>query len=170
MCSAHDWSTPTGTFRKRSKSSHTCRCRVGSPRRRSSSATKCTVRSSRRLPRWTRPEGLMPDDTVTTEAPSPACRTASSAARVTQSCGSPPARAPFGTVGNATGGREPSEQPVSHAEQLLDRRRADPEEPLVQLAGEPTAEASVGDGVVVEDEEVAGGEAYVDRLRLDVQP
>ena len=38
--------------------------------------------------------------------PSPACRTASSAARVTQSCGSPsPAEAPLDTGANATGAR-----------------------------------------------------------------
>ena len=38
------------------------------------------------LPRWTRPDGETPDDTVTC-LPSPACRMASSAARVTQSVG-----------------------------------------------------------------------------------
>src|SRR4051794_9867432 len=104
MCSLHAGSTPAGTFRNRSKSSQTCRCRTGTPRRASSSATKCTVRNSRRLPRWTRPEGLAPEETVTIGAPSPACRTASSAALVTQSTGAPSrAPLPLATWANATG-------------------------------------------------------------------
>ena len=64
MWSAHDGSTPPGTLRNRSKSSHTCRWRTGTPRRLSSSATKWTVRNSRRLPRWTGPDGEAPDEHV----------------------------------------------------------------------------------------------------------
>ena len=88
MCSAHSAGTPAGTLRNRSKSSHECRWRTGTPRRRSSSATKCGVMNSRRLPRWIGPLGEAPEATVT-RLPSPAWRTASSAARVTQSTGSP---------------------------------------------------------------------------------
>src|SRR5580693_10023549 len=62
-------------------------CRHGAPFRRTSSATRCGVMSSRRFPRCTGPDGLIPDAQVGT---SPGCRRSPSsrtwaAVRATQS-------------------------------------------------------------------------------------
>ena len=61
MCSAQDGSIPAGTLRNRSKSSQEMRCSTSCPRRRISSATRCGVMTSRRLPRWMGPDGLRPE-------------------------------------------------------------------------------------------------------------
>ena len=50
-----------GTLLKRSKSSQEMMCSHATPRRRISSATRCGVSTSRRLPRWIGPDGLMPE-------------------------------------------------------------------------------------------------------------
>src|SRR5205814_8699517 len=67
-------------------------CRHGTPCLRTSSATKCGVISSRRFPRWTGPDGLIPDAHVggspgclriASARTSPAVRTTQSSAAAT---------------------------------------------------------------------------------------
>src|SRR5213594_2049364 len=59
---------PRGVFRKRSKSSQECRSRTWTPRRCSCRPTNQTVRTSRRFPTWTDPEGVIPEAQVKTTA------------------------------------------------------------------------------------------------------
>src|SRR6478735_2219983 len=90
MCCSHESSTPArffGTRRKRSKSSQLRMCSQSMPRRLISSATRWGVMSSRKLPRWIGPEGLMPDAQTIVSPGRRSCASATtwSASRVTQS-------------------------------------------------------------------------------------
>src|SRR5690349_15202123 len=92
MYCSHESSTPArffGTRRKRSKSSQLRMCSQSIPRRLISSATRCGVMSSRKLPRWIGPDGLMPDAQTMVSPGLRSCASAmtSSARRVTQSSG-----------------------------------------------------------------------------------
>src|SRR5207244_12927382 len=62
--------SPGGTFRKRSKSSQEWMCSPARPRDLSSSATRCTVITSRKLPRWIMPDGEIPEaQTMVSDGP-----------------------------------------------------------------------------------------------------
>src|SRR5580693_3440318 len=82
-------------------------CLQGAPDRRTSSATRCGTISSRRFPRCTGPDGLIPDAQVGGSSGclrSPSART-SPAVRATQSSGAGLAEARLGESGGKKGAR-----------------------------------------------------------------
>src|ERR1044072_6957317 len=92
-------STPAGTLRRRSSSSHECRATTSWPRARSASATRCVVKTSRRLPMWIGPEGEIPD-AHTTRAPGAMRSSTSSASRSPQTAAGVVSRSALTGVGD----------------------------------------------------------------------
>src|SRR6185312_5559667 len=110
-------------------------CRPGTPCLRTSSATKCGVISSRRFPRWTGPDGLIPDAHV---GGSPGCL------RIASARTSPAVRTTQSSAG-ATDRTPPSSfpQPSAYRSGRVSRANETPD-PVRQNAMDPGFHAVAG--------------------------